>query len=215
MIALLSIALTVVYCFTAWRWTRRLSVLTRWLIRSLALALLYPVYINYKEEVLIAPSIFLLTFDFRDLNFNNVEKILIQISAMWVITFGLWAAITRLISPRAFDSKNARHLKFMAVLFSLPLWTLITGITIYHIWINDSLRLDLLNLRLVAIIFLISIVCSLASMTMFLCSWDETVLRLDIFWTAWAVFPIFLAAFYGCLLWHWAVEHPSYRWYAY
>lgn len=203
LLVLLSLALCVVYCFVALRWTRGLHLPLRRLTRSSLLALLCPTIITQNDDTAYGPILYFLTFGISGLKWGDIERLAIQALVAWGILYGLWLVVIGSPSFYSANPNRRRIVRLVAIVFSFASW-ISTSALVYY-WLNVTpaspekpLVLDLLF----SVLCCASVFGGLISMTLVLFSMHEDrTIPSDILWTLWAAGPVALVMFLGVWLW--------------
>jgi hypothetical protein len=199
LLLLLFLTLSAVYCFAVLRWTRRLPVGWRRLVRTMLLCFLFPALVVQGEYSVLVPRTFFYSLYWGDLNLYGIKRLLIQTSVLCGVVYGLWMAWIGLYRPQSGASIGLNRVKLAAIICALPSWVLVAGTMLYRFGLEGRHwpHFDLLGIPL-----LVCLVCSLAAMTLFLIAMsDYLVSRVHILLLVWSAFPVCLAMLLGGLLW--------------
>jgi hypothetical protein len=198
-VLLLLLALSAIYCFAVFRWTRHLPVWLRLLTQSFLLCLLCPTFVVQEDGAAFAPTIVYLSFYLGDLKPDQIEELIFQILFVWGVVYGLWLATIGICRPHSEDPVRLHYVKLAALICSLPSWVLGACFILYRVCLDGR---HWPYLGQFAIPCMICFVCSMAAMTMFLISMNDRFdPRSDILLFSFSAFPICLAMFLVCLLW--------------
>jgi hypothetical protein len=199
-VLLLSLVFSGIYCFVAWRWTKRLPDWVQRLVRSYLFGLLCPPLFVHQEAVNGIPSIFLMTFGWSYVKPDGFESLLIQSALSWGAIYFLWIIISGISSPHPDNPAGMRRIKLSAMICSSPSWVFIVDVILYRIWIDGK---EWPDLKTVLIPGCVCFICSLASMTLFLIYLNEHWTGpSDGFLFLWAAFPVCLGMGFVFFLLH-------------